>query len=171
MRFTPGPGVGGHCLPIDPSYLSWQVRRSLGQSFRFVELANDVNEHMPDYVVRRLVLALNQRGQAVNGSASCSSASPTSATPATPARRPAPRSPSAWPRSVRACGSPIRTCQRAPSVPYPLVELTAEELAARRRGGARHRPRRLRLRPGRAREPRYVLDTRNRLRRPAVERL
>ena len=67
MRFTPGPGVGGHCLPIDPSYLSWQVRRSLGQSFRFVELANDVNEHMPDYVVRRLAAALNNRGLPVKG--------------------------------------------------------------------------------------------------------
>ena len=65
MRFTPGPGVGGHCLPIDPSYLSWQVRRTLGHSFRFVELANDVNEHMPDYVVRRLVAGLNNRGLAV----------------------------------------------------------------------------------------------------------
>jgi UDP-N-acetyl-D-glucosamine dehydrogenase len=68
LRFTPGPGAGGHCLPIDPSYLSWRVRRTLGQSFRFVELANDVNEHMPDYVVRRLVVALNSRRQAVNGS-------------------------------------------------------------------------------------------------------
>jgi UDP-N-acetyl-D-glucosamine dehydrogenase len=67
MRFTPGPGVGGHCLPIDPSYLSWRVRRSLGQAFRFVELANDVNDHMPDYIVRRLVVALNRRGLAVNG--------------------------------------------------------------------------------------------------------
>jgi UDP-N-acetyl-D-glucosamine dehydrogenase len=67
MRFTPGPGVGGHCLPIDPSYLSWRVRRTLGQSFRFVELANDVNDHMPDYVVRRLVVALNRRRMAVNG--------------------------------------------------------------------------------------------------------
>jgi UDP-N-acetyl-D-glucosamine dehydrogenase len=67
-RFTPGPGVGGHCLPIDPSYLSWQVRRRLGTSFRFVELANDINDHMPDYVVRRLVVGLNQRRQAVNGS-------------------------------------------------------------------------------------------------------
>ena len=62
MPFRPGPGVGGHCLPIDPSYLSWQVERSLGQTFRFVELANDVNEHMPDYVIRRLVAALNDRG-------------------------------------------------------------------------------------------------------------
>ena len=68
LRFTPGPGVGGHCLPIDPSYLSWKVRRSLGQPFRFVELANDVNEHMPDYVVRRLMLAFNRRGRTVNGS-------------------------------------------------------------------------------------------------------
>jgi UDP-N-acetyl-D-glucosamine dehydrogenase len=68
MRFTPGPGVGGHCLPIDPSYLSWRVRRLLGQPFRFVELANDINDHMPDYVVQRLVLALNRRRQAMNGS-------------------------------------------------------------------------------------------------------
>jgi UDP-N-acetyl-D-glucosamine dehydrogenase len=65
MRFTPGPGVGGHCLPVDPSYLSWQVKRNLGQSFRFVELANDVNEHMPDYVVRRLIAGLNRRGLAL----------------------------------------------------------------------------------------------------------
>ena len=68
MPFRPGPGVGGHCLPIDPSYLSWRVRQSLGHSFRFVELANDVNEHMPDYVVRRITNALNQRRLPVNGS-------------------------------------------------------------------------------------------------------
>jgi UDP-N-acetyl-D-glucosamine dehydrogenase len=68
MRFQPGPGVGGHCLPVDPSYLSWQVRRSLGESFRFVELANDVNAHMPAYVVRRLSRALNERGKSVKGS-------------------------------------------------------------------------------------------------------
>ena len=68
MRFVPGPGVGGHCLPIDPSYLSWRVQRTLGQSFRFVELANDINNHMPDYVVRRLVAALSQRRKSVNGS-------------------------------------------------------------------------------------------------------
>ena len=68
MRFTPGPGVGGHCLPIDPSYLSWRVERALGQSFRFVELANDINNHMPDYVVQRLVLSLNKQARAMNGS-------------------------------------------------------------------------------------------------------
>lgn len=68
MKFTPGPGVGGHCLPVDPSYLSWQVRRTLGQSFRFVELANDVNEHMPDYVVQRAIETLNTRKKSLNGS-------------------------------------------------------------------------------------------------------
>jgi len=68
MRFTPGPGVGGHCLPIDPSYLSWQVERSLGETFRFVELANDVNNHMPDYVVRRAQNLLNDASKSVRGS-------------------------------------------------------------------------------------------------------
>jgi nucleotide sugar dehydrogenase len=68
MRFTPGPGVGGHCLPIDPSYLAWRVERRLGASFRFVELANDINSHMPDYVVSRLAAMLNERERAVKGS-------------------------------------------------------------------------------------------------------
>jgi UDP-N-acetyl-D-glucosamine dehydrogenase len=67
MRFTPGPGVGGHCLPIDPSYLAWHVERRLGHRFRFVELANDVNRGMPKYVVRRAQAMLNDRGQAVKG--------------------------------------------------------------------------------------------------------
>jgi UDP-N-acetyl-D-glucosamine dehydrogenase len=68
LSFKPGPGVGGHCLPIDPSYLSWRVRRSLGQTFRFVELANDVNEHMPNYVVKRLAEGLNRVRKPLNGS-------------------------------------------------------------------------------------------------------
>ncbi|WP_327297765.1 MULTISPECIES: nucleotide sugar dehydrogenase [unclassified Streptomyces] len=68
MRFTPGPGVGGHCLPIDPSFFSWKVERAAGVPFRFVELANDVNAHMPDYVVRRLMEAFNTRRMAVSGS-------------------------------------------------------------------------------------------------------
>jgi len=68
MRFTPGPGVGGHCLPVDPSYLSWKVKRSLGDSFRLVELANDINEHMPAYVTRRIVECLNRDRKPVNGS-------------------------------------------------------------------------------------------------------
>ncbi|HUF99363.1 MAG TPA: nucleotide sugar dehydrogenase [Ilumatobacter sp.] len=68
MRFTPGPGVGGHCLPIDPSYLAWRVKQHLGRTFRFVELANDVNEHMPDYVHSRAVSLLNSQRKALNGS-------------------------------------------------------------------------------------------------------
>lgn len=67
MKFTPGPGVGGHCLPVDPSYLSWQVRRKLGKSFRFVELANDVNDHMPEYVLQRVTRLLNESGTALKG--------------------------------------------------------------------------------------------------------
>jgi UDP-N-acetyl-D-glucosamine dehydrogenase len=68
MPFTPGPGVGGHCLPVDPSYLSWRVKRRVGEAFRFVELANDINDHMPGYVVRRLMISMNRRRQAINGS-------------------------------------------------------------------------------------------------------
>ncbi|MFM8971628.1 MAG: nucleotide sugar dehydrogenase, partial [Actinomycetota bacterium] len=62
MRFVPGPGVGGHCLPVDPSFLAWRVERQLGHRFRFVELANDVNRGMPEYVVRRAVALLDGAG-------------------------------------------------------------------------------------------------------------
>jgi UDP-N-acetyl-D-glucosamine dehydrogenase len=68
MPFSPGPGVGGHCLPIDPSYLSWEVRRSLGANFRFIETANDINDHMPDYVVTRAGANLNKRSRSVRDS-------------------------------------------------------------------------------------------------------
>ena len=68
MKFTPGPGVGGHCLPIDPSYLAWRVQEHLGKSFRFVELANDVNQHMPGYVHDRAAALLNGDRKALNGS-------------------------------------------------------------------------------------------------------
>ncbi|HEU5356193.1 MAG TPA: nucleotide sugar dehydrogenase [Actinocrinis sp.] len=67
MRFEPGPGVGGHCLPVDPSYLAWHVKRTLGQSFRFIELANDVNNHMPQYIVRRLFEGLSRRAKPLAG--------------------------------------------------------------------------------------------------------
>ena len=67
MRFTPGPGVGGHCLPIDPAYLSWAVRRDLDKSFRFVELAVDINNHMPDYVATRATELLNDSHKCLNG--------------------------------------------------------------------------------------------------------
>ncbi|HEV3311184.1 MAG TPA: nucleotide sugar dehydrogenase [Chloroflexota bacterium] len=68
MTFTPGPGVGGHCLPVDPSYLSWKVKQTLGDQFRFIDLANDVNEHMPSHVVNRITGILNEKQLAVSGS-------------------------------------------------------------------------------------------------------
>ena len=68
LPFNPGPGVGGHCLPIDPTYLSWHVEQATGRRFRFVDLANDINEHMPDHVVKRVTEGLNRLGKAVSGS-------------------------------------------------------------------------------------------------------
>ncbi len=67
LRFTPGPGVGGHCLPIDPSYLAWRVERRVGHRFQFVELANDVNSRMPEYVVSRITSLLNEESKSVRG--------------------------------------------------------------------------------------------------------
>ena len=67
MPFQPGPGVGGHCIPVDPSYLSWTMRR-LGFQFRFVELAQEINDRMPSYVVSRLGELLNERGLAISRS-------------------------------------------------------------------------------------------------------
>ncbi|GAB1819385.1 nucleotide sugar dehydrogenase [Herbidospora sp. RD11066] len=67
QKFLPGPGVGGHCIPVDPSYLSYAVRK-LGFPFRFVELAQEINERMPSYVVTRVQRLLNRDKKAVNGS-------------------------------------------------------------------------------------------------------
>jgi nucleotide sugar dehydrogenase len=68
QAFYPGPGVGGHCIPIDPNYLSHTVRARLGYPFRFVELAQEVNASMPSYVVRRIQDRLNDKGKSVRGS-------------------------------------------------------------------------------------------------------
>jgi UDP-N-acetyl-D-glucosamine dehydrogenase len=169
LRFTPGPGVGGHCLPIDPSYLSWKVRRTLGQPFRFVELANDVNEHMPDYVVRRLLLAFNRMGRTINGSRILLLGLAYKRN--TGDAREAPGTVIA--QALVALGAEVRVVDphlSGDAVPYPLVDLTARELSSA--DGVvvvtdhdafdydlvrRHAP--------------YVLDTRNRLSGPSVERL
>jgi UDP-N-acetyl-D-glucosamine dehydrogenase len=68
MPFYPGPGVGGHCIPIDPNYLSWHVQQATGRRFRFVELANDINDQMPEYVVQRITQGLNRLGKPALGS-------------------------------------------------------------------------------------------------------
>jgi UDP-N-acetyl-D-glucosamine dehydrogenase len=67
QAFYPGPGLGGHCIPIDPFYLTWAAR-SYGLHTRFIELAGEVNRAMPRHVVERVALALNDRGRAVKGS-------------------------------------------------------------------------------------------------------
>lgn len=68
QAFRPGAGVGGHCIPIDPNYLSYKVRSSLGYEFRFVELAQEINRRMPEYVVRRAQDLLNHAGRPLHGS-------------------------------------------------------------------------------------------------------
>jgi UDP-N-acetyl-D-glucosamine dehydrogenase len=67
QAFYPGPGLGGHCIPIDPFYLTWKARE-VGLSTRFIELAGQINHAMPAYVISRLTQALNERGHAVKGS-------------------------------------------------------------------------------------------------------
>ena len=169
LRFTPGPGVGGHCLPIDPSYLSWKVRRTLGQPFRFVELANDVNEHMPDYVVRRLLLAFNRLGRTVNGSRILLLGLAYKRN--TGDARQAPGTVIA--QALAALGAEVRVVDphlAEEEAPYPLVELTAHELSSA--DGVvvvtDHDAFDFELVLEHAS---YVLDTRNRLTGPSVERL
>jgi UDP-N-acetyl-D-mannosaminuronic acid dehydrogenase/UDP-N-acetyl-D-glucosamine dehydrogenase len=132
LRFTPGPGVGGHCLPVDPSYLSWRVRRRSGHPFRFVELANDVNEHMPDYVVRRITALLNHHARPVHGTRilllGIAYKAATSDWRESPSVAVAER--------LHALGAEVRACDpHIPAVLQPgltmeLVELSPEALAA-----------------------------------------
>ena len=67
MAFRPGPGLGGHCIPIDPFYLTWKARE-FGKNTRFIELAGEVNTNMPDYVVSKVADALNDEGKALRAS-------------------------------------------------------------------------------------------------------
>ena len=67
MKFTPGPGVGGHCIPLDPHYLAWKMR-SLNYRTRFIELAGEINSEMPEYWVEKVVAALNDHGKPARGS-------------------------------------------------------------------------------------------------------
>jgi UDP-N-acetyl-D-glucosamine dehydrogenase len=67
MKFTPGPGLGGHCIPIDPAYLAWKLK-ALNYRARFIELATEVNSEMPNYVLSKIADALNAHRKSVNGS-------------------------------------------------------------------------------------------------------
>lgn len=67
MKFTPGPGIGGHCIPLDPHYLAWKMR-TLNYKTRFIDLASEINSQMPDYVVDKVARALNDESKAVRGS-------------------------------------------------------------------------------------------------------
>jgi len=67
MPFYPGPGLGGHCIPIDPFYLTWKARE-FGQHTRFIELAGEINTRMPEHIVHRVADALNERSKAIKGS-------------------------------------------------------------------------------------------------------
>jgi UDP-N-acetyl-D-glucosamine dehydrogenase len=67
MKFTPGPGIGGHCIPLDPHYLAWKMR-TLNYKTRFIDLAGEINSEMPAVVVRKVAQALNEEKKAVNGS-------------------------------------------------------------------------------------------------------
>ena len=80
-RFDPGPGMGGHCLPVDPFYLTWKARE-YDMSTEFIELAGKVNQEMPYFCLEKIERALNDAGKAVQGRARCSS----SASPTRPAR-------------------------------------------------------------------------------------
>jgi UDP-N-acetyl-D-mannosaminuronic acid dehydrogenase/UDP-N-acetyl-D-glucosamine dehydrogenase len=132
QRFTPGPGVGGHCLPIDPSYLSWRVKRSLGHTFRFVELANDVNDHMPDYVVTRITVMLNRESRPVRGSRIL--AVGLSYKPGTSDWRGSPAL--VVVERLVALGADVRACEPnlppvgRPELPVPVVDCTAAEIEA-----------------------------------------
>jgi UDP-N-acetyl-D-glucosamine dehydrogenase len=67
MKFTPGPGVGGHCIPLDPHYLSWKLK-TLNYNARFIQLAGEINSEMPKYWVDKAQDALNQVGKALKSS-------------------------------------------------------------------------------------------------------
>ncbi|MCC6244141.1 MAG: nucleotide sugar dehydrogenase [Gemmatimonadaceae bacterium] len=66
MKFTPGPGIGGHCIPLDPHYLAWKMR-TLNYKTRFIDLASEINSHMPEWVVQKVADALNDMRKAVRG--------------------------------------------------------------------------------------------------------
>ena len=121
MAFYPGPGLGGHCIPIDPFYLSWKAKQT-GFDPRFIELAGHINAGMPHYVVDKVGEALNTRRKAVNGSNDPRSpASPTSATSTTCASRRRWTSWACCSRAARRSPTPIRSCRKCTAASGPAA--------------------------------------------------
>lgn len=108
MPFYPGPGLGGHCIPIDPFYLAWKARAS-GQQTRLIELAGEINTAMPQHVVGRCTLALAAGGKNYPGAACCCWASPTRRTWTMTAKAPPTRSGNCSSRPARRWIFTIRT--------------------------------------------------------------
>ena len=67
MKFTPGPGLGGHCIPLDPHYLSWKMR-TLSFKTKLIDLASEINSSMPNYIVSKIAMSLNTHSKSINGS-------------------------------------------------------------------------------------------------------
>lgn len=171
MRFLPGPGVGGHCIPVDPAYLAWRFRDRLGRPFHAFDFADSINRAMPEYVIARLEQGLSRRGKALRGSRvlvlGLAYKANIGDVRETPAR--------AICQSLLAAGAEVRaTDPHLPDLPddlpVALVPLTADEL------GKADAVVLLTAHDGvnydliRQHAP-YVLDTRNRMASPAVEKL
>ena len=128
MRFEPGPGMGGHCLPIDPFYLAFKARE-YDFPTEFIELAGKINQQQPHFCVDRIVRALNDVGRPARGSHVLCSASPTRLGSATCASRPPCGSASSCGTSERRSPTTTRTCAEVPELGLSSLPL-AEALEA-----------------------------------------
>lgn len=171
MRFVPGPGVGGHCIPVDPAYLSWRFQERLGRPFEAFSFANNINRRMSGYVAERLRRGLSQRGKTLHGSRVLLLGLAYKANIGdireTPAREIC--------HSLRSAGADVRAAdphvlESPDDLLVPVVPLTAGELRAADAVLllAAHDDFDYDLVRQHAS---YVLDTRNRLVGPAVEKL
>ena len=152
MPFQPGPGLGGHCIPIDPFYLAWKARE-FDMHTEFIELAGKTNEAMPYYVVQRLMNALNDSPQVARRLARPDARRGVQGQHRRHARVPGhqDRGPAARQGSRRRLPRPVRpSASRSMASKSPSVELTAEEVAVGGCGAPDHRPQQRRLRAGRA---------------------
>ncbi|MFD0537821.1 nucleotide sugar dehydrogenase [Actinomadura luteofluorescens] len=171
QAFRPGPGVGGHCIPIDPNYLSYKVR-SLGYPFRFVELAQEINDRMPRYVAERAQQLLNREGRALKGARVLLLGVTYKADIADQRESPPARWRGAWPGSAPTCRSTTRSSPRGT---WTAHRCRCRKRPGRRPGGVRPGdraglPRRLRRGDAGAARPAAVRHPRPDAQRPAGHR-